>query len=136
MEIIDLEEEMEDQDEQNLKLNVKNLKQSNHSVANPPREHEGHQQRNDSYLLKINPEETEHMKLFRKIIKFFDLAGIIFGTKFSFDWKPRTYVMYWFTHFFISFISILRQQYMHCQNGDHFRIIELFAIYGIGISVL
>lgn len=116
-------------------------KQSNPLIQNSTRinqEHKQHGQPYECYLPKVDPEETEHIKLHQKIINYFDFLGIFFGTKFRFDWKPHKHFLVWYTSLLLIFVwfSILRGQYIHYRSGDYVRILELCAIYGMALSVI
>lgn len=138
----DLDREMVERAEgKHLKLNVRQL---NHPNGNSISRNEGQKQcvqptRDLQILkLKVNHEETEHMKMYKKIMKYFELLGIFFGAKLQFDWKPFSHFFVYVTSLFLLFawFSAFFTHYKHFQNGESIRQLEVCAVYGLGISVI
>ena len=88
--------------------------------------------------LKINPEETEHMNMYRRIIKFLNFTGTLLGFTCRYDWKWHSHFFSWLANFLICFgcLSSLFTQYVHCQNGEYIRILELCSLFGVVVSVI
>ncbi len=72
--------------------------------------------------------------------KTFDLValfGNLIGWKCSYDWTWKYNARHWFTIAYLIFTwsQILYTQHKHFANGEYKRIFEVFALYGIAISV-
>ena len=83
-------------------------------------------------------EETEAMKLFKNIRKFFDTIGkTFFGYESKYGWNPMKHFRAWLTTFLIAFVGfcVVYTQRMHYINKDFLRILEPFTCYGVVVSV-
>lgn len=82
--------------------------------------------------------DSEIVTMYKKILKFiFRPADIIMGIKFNYNWKPHRHFGIWFTLGNLAFACtcFLYTQYYHIKNGNTVKILEVFAVYGVAISV-
>lgn len=135
----DLDAEMKQRtDQKNHKIYVRNVR---NEKGNPIRtnQEEKTDEKNDSNLSKVNVEETDHMLLYKKILKFYYYIGSVFGwTVTTKNWKPYKHVMVYATTFFLllGLFSMFRAQYNHYCHGEYIKILELCSLYGMAVSVI
>ncbi len=69
---------------------------------------------------------------------FLDFFGKLLGWKCSYNWTWRNNPRHWFTVAYLAFTwsQFLYSQFKHFANGEYKRIIEVFALYGVAISVI
>lgn len=115
----------------NLKLKGKGM----HELGKAKKQHET---RINNLISKIDAEGTEQMKSYKQMINFFTTLGIFFGTVIRYDWKPKTYSMFWFTNFLLVCASfhIPYTGYVYYKGGYYVRIVEPLAIAGLTVSVI
>lgn len=85
----------------------------------------------------IDPEDTEHMLVYGKLIKYYETFMLFFGTKARYDWKPEKNFLFWTTYgvIYMVWLSIVYTIGLNCYYGSYSRIMEPLAIIGISSSV-
>ncbi len=80
----------------------------------------------------------EDTGVIRKIFDFIAFFGNLMGWKCSYDWTWKNNLRHWFLFaiFIFTWSQIFYSQFKHFTNGEYKRIIEVFALYGISISVI
>lgn len=79
---------------------------------------------------------TEAYRAIKQSFDFIEIFGIVFGAKTNYEWKRGlrfwlaiSYLIFTWSQFFYS-------QFKYTVNGEHKRIFEVFAVYGVAISVI
>lgn len=88
-------------------------------------------------LPKTDPEDTEQMRAFNKIVAFFDLCGQAFGMKIGFlpTWKKSFRYYFAVAYLCLVYTCLIYTAQLHYANGDIVRILEPLSSAGISISV-
>lgn len=81
-------------------------------------------------------EPYNDMRIMEKIFDFIHFFGKLFGSKCCYEWKSN--FRFWFAFGYLAFTwsQFFYSQFTHAVNGDFKRIFEVFALYGIAISVI
>lgn len=92
-----------------------------------------------SHLFDWEIDDAEVVEMYKKILKFIFLPStILFGVRLNYGWKPQRHFMMWFTLCNLAFawFCFLYTQYVHIMSeNDKMKIFEVFAVYGLGLSV-
>ncbi|XP_037038357.1 uncharacterized protein LOC119075890 [Bradysia coprophila] len=77
--------------------------------------------------------ESEALK---QIVNLIDFFGKVLGWKCSYDWTSKRNLRHWLATVLLSFTwtQFVYTQINHCLNGEYKRTLEVFAVYGGGIS--
>lgn len=86
----------------------------------------------------LEHEISEQLKTFQQIIALFTMFGKPFGITVTYDWKPGKRLSFWASIGVLIFtwFSMFYTQYTHLVNGELMKAIEVFACYGVAISVV
>lgn len=81
-------------------------------------------------------DETENYIIFEQSIQFGGYFGYILGININFDWKPNP--KYYITVFALVFMwsQIFYTQFLYIKNKEYYKLLEVFACYGITLSVI
>lgn len=77
-------------------------------------------------------EDTVSLEEAFDLINFF---GKVLGLRFSYEWKYNLRFRFTMTCFAFYWSQIFYSQFKFAANGEHKRIMEVFPLYGISISV-
>lgn len=92
-----------------------------------------------SNLFDGESNDSEVVEMYKKILKFIFLPStIVCGIRINYHWKPQRHLMMWFTMFNLAFAwcCFLYTQYVHITSeNDKMKVFEVFAAYGVGLSV-
>lgn len=82
------------------------------------------------------PKKIETLQIFQQSMRFIQFFGNIFGCQISYEWKPNP--AFFCVSFFLAFTwsQFIYSQFLHIQHFEHMKLLEVFAIYGIGLSVI
>lgn len=89
-------------------------------------------------MFEMRNGDSEVVKIFKEIMKLIFLPAIVLmGIRVNYNWKPQHQFMTWYTlgNLLFAWLCMLYTQYVHTINGNIIRSLEVFAIYGVGISV-
>lgn len=89
-------------------------------------------------IYELEKGDNEVVVMYKKILKFICLpTKIILGGRLNYNWNPFREVLIWFAMLNLAFawVCFLYTQCYHIMNGNNIRILEVFGIYGVGISV-
>lgn len=92
----------------------------------------------DFNMFKIERGDSEVVTYYKEIMKFIFLPAIlIMGIRVNYNWKPHRQFMFWFTYsnLIFAWICFLYTHYLHTKNNEMIRNLEVFACYGVGLSV-
>lgn len=87
--------------------------------------------------IELEPhDEDPHFMILQKSLQFFRYFGYMLGIDISYAWKPNR--KYYVTLFLLVLIwsQIFYTQFLHIKNNEYYKLLELFACYGITISVI
>lgn len=90
-------------------------------------------------MFKVKDNDAETVKAFKATVNFvYYLACKMMGVCMNYYWEPLKHLGVYVTCGTLSFawICFLNTQYRHIQNGELVRTLEVFAVYGIGLSVI
>lgn len=83
------------------------------------------------------PEDREHVQLFEKIYNLFSMYAKFMGIVVKYDWIPHKHFMFWVVMSMLAlmWLFMFYTQYIYVRSGEIMRIFEVFALYGIAVSV-
>ncbi|KAJ6645498.1 hypothetical protein Bhyg_00704 [Pseudolycoriella hygida] len=88
-------------------------------------------------MFEIEDEDSDVVKTFKKTAKLiFQPASVMLGVRTNFNWKPRNEIMFIVALFviFYGWTCVFYTHYLHVINGETIRNLEVFTVYGIGLS--
>ncbi len=100
-----------------------------------------HQRRNDdrfTNMFEAENRDSEVVAMYKHLLKFIFLpASITMGIRLNYNWKPQRHIMLHFTLSSLAFawMCFLYTQYIHVKSGNTMKVLEVFGVYGIGLSV-
>lgn len=85
----------------------------------------------------IDPNDTEHMKLFLQILNFYGLFAFAFGCEVSYKWKKWRYPFFYICNITLAFCTytLFYSIHKHYKAGNYVQIIEPCSIFGATSSV-
>lgn len=86
---------------------------------------------------KTKPDDTEHMKLYNKIMGYYVLLGKVVAMDIAYNWRWYKKILFWIAVIDLMFcwICMAYTIAMHIRNDDQVRILEPLALSGIAASV-
>lgn len=85
---------------------------------------------------KLKNNATDHLIIFEQTLQFIHVFGYLLGINISYDWKPN--LKFYNTIFVLILIwsQMFYTQFLHIKNKEYYKLLEVFACYGITLSVI
>lgn len=91
---------------------------------------------NEKLPEKQSKKQTAAYQALRECFEFIEIIGSVVGWKLDYGWKsnPR----HWFTVSYLTFTwsQFFYSQYKYFENGELMKVFEVFAVYGVALSVI
>lgn len=91
---------------------------------------------NKQYEDRKLPKPTEASQILQRSLNFVSKLGILIGMDMNYQWKRNPRFIISFSLAAFTWSQLLYTQFLFVYNNDSIRTLEIFAIYGVGISVI
>lgn len=86
--------------------------------------------------VKKIPEKTAAHLIFEQTLQFLSLFGLLIGTHMKYDWTSNPRFKFTWRLLVATWTQLVYTQFLHIYNRNNIRTLEVFALYGVAISVI
>lgn len=80
--------------------------------------------------------KNDAFQIFEQTLQFLSLFGLLIGAHSNYEWKDNSRFKFTYALVVAAWTQFVYTQSLHVYNHDNIRTLEVFALYGIGISVI